>query len=283
MHELNLIDETFDVNQSKNYFLSAQSSLSGFTYSISDTVRNKCLQLRHYPCKCADWQEYQQFIVPVLEKDANLRLDYKKVGHILCQKEFSIVPEPLFLTNPTELETYFPGEHDFQSISLTTSKSLASKSVIISLYPSALADSLNRSFSNIILMHQTIPFINNLMLESVRSLRHVFHLHIQTDFITLGVAHSGNLDFINTFKVEQTEAIIYFTLSVLERYKASPSLAEIFIMNENEALKDIVVLLQKYIGKVRQIKSPQSVVYSYVLSEEILLRFVNLLNIYNCE
>jgi hypothetical protein len=132
-------------------------------------------------------------------------------------------------------------------------------------------------------MHQCIPFVNNLMSESIRSLRHVFHLHIQADFITLGVAHSGNLDFINTFKIESTEDILYFTLSVLERYKASPSLAEIFIMNENDGRKDLIPYLQNYIGKVRLIKPSQNVVYSYVLSEEVLQRFVNLLNIYNCE
>ena len=281
MHNLNLTDETFDVNQSNNYFLLMQSSLNGFSYSICDSVRNKCILIKHFDSKCYDWFEYKNFLQSVIESDQNLRLSFKGISHIIIQKDFTIIPESFLPQDEQELQKFFPGLNH-SAVNLANSASKASKSAIICPYPQDLHQLLLNNFNRARLSHVAMPFINNLINESSRTLRHVFHVLIQNDFITIGVAHSASLDFVNSFKTETFEDILYFVVSILEKFNISPLLAEIYIQNDT-AYTDLNLRLQTYIGKVRNLKASQNIVYSYIFTEDILERFANMLNLYQCE
>ncbi len=45
------IDETFDINQTKNYNISIQAGLNGYSFSVIDPVRNKYILLKHIAFK----------------------------------------------------------------------------------------------------------------------------------------------------------------------------------------------------------------------------------------
>jgi hypothetical protein len=282
MHDLNQIDETFDINQSNNYFLALQSSKSGFTYFITDTVRNKCVLMRHYRCLFENWQDYQNFLGPVLDKDEYLQLPYKKIAHILNSPEFTIVPESFKPESNSDIQTFARGFVIEDSYKLLTDTNKEAKSIVLFHYPKSFDLLLRKKFTNIKLSHQTVPLIHNILNESGRSLRHVVHLLIHPGFITISIAHSGSIDYINTFRTESNDDIIFYALSILELFKIVPSLAEIFVTNEMEAPDSINEKLKTYIGKVRSNKPPQNIVYSYAISEDSLNRFANLINLFNC-
>jgi hypothetical protein len=283
MHDLNQIDETFDINQSNNYFLALQSSKNGFTYFITDTVRNKCLLMRHYRCIFDNWSDYQNFLSSILESDEYLQLNYKRISHIITSTEFSVVPEAFLPDNETALQSFFPEIENPDNYTFFTTPVKESKSVVVFYYLKSLEQILRKRFTHIHLSHQVYPYIHNIVIESNRSLRHVFHLLIQSGSITICVAHMGNLDFVNSFRTETNDDILYYTLAVMEQFKISSTLAEIFVTNEMEIPDTINEKLKSFIGKVRINKPPQNIVYSYALPEENLTRFTNLLNLFNCE
>ncbi len=281
MQSLNLTDETFDVNQSGNYLLFMQSSLDGYSYAICDSVRKKCILLKHFNTGSHDWFDYNNSLKTILEGEEPLKLSYKSVHHILNRKEFTIVPEAFLPQNEQEFQLYYPDSINPGEI-LIKSAIDVSKSTVICPYPNFLADTLQRNIKNIKLSHHSLPFITYLIGESSRTLRHVFHMMIDNNYITIGVAHSGSLDFINSFQIQTTEDILYFLVSVLEKFRVSPSLAEVYSIN-NSSTADIHNKLQPYIGKVRNLKASQNMVYSYIFTEDILERFANMLNLYHCE
>lgn len=281
MHNFNLTDETFDISQSSNYFLLMQSSLNGFTYSVCDSVRNKCILLKHFDKQCSDWFEYKNHLVSVIDSDPNLKSTYKNILHILHHKEFTVIPEAFVPQAREELKSYFAGVNTDGS-EVVSSASNAAKSVVLCTYPNDLHQVLTQNFRGVRMSHLSIPFINNLINESSRTLRHVFHVLVQDGFIMTGVAHSARLDFINAFKTDTFEDILYFLVSVLEKYKISPAMAEIYLQNETKAA-DLPMKLQAHIGKVRNLKASPNMVYSYIFTEDILERFANLLNLYHCE
>lgn len=281
MHNTNFTDETFDINQSHNYFLSMESSLEGFTYTICDMVRNKCILLRHFSAECTDWSDYGDFLKQILESDPILSASYKAVHHTLVSRPFAIIPETFVTNDESFLVQYFPAEEDQQG-NFITSRCEAAKAMVVCNYPENIERLLNKKYAGIRLSHHSLPFVNKLLADSVRSLRYIFHLLVQKDYFFLGVAHSGTLDFINAFKANSVEDIVYYTLSVLERFKTTAALAEIFLANETND-NELDVKLQDYIGRVKELKAPHNMVYSYVISEEAQDRFSNLLNVYNCE
>jgi hypothetical protein len=281
MHNLNFTDETFDINQSHNYFLSMESSLGGFTYTICDMIRNKCILLRHFSAECTDWFDYGDFLKQILESDPVLSADFKVIHHTLGSKSFAIVPDAFVSDDDNVLLKHLPADDDLQG-SLIKFRCEAVKASVICAYPDGISKLLKDKYADIRLSHHSMPFVNKLLADSVRSLRYIFHLLVQKDYFFLGVAHSGSLDFINTFNATTVEDIVYYTLSILEKFKTTPAMAEVFVVNETNDT-EMAVKLQEYIGRVKELKAPHNLVYSYVISEEAQDRFSNLLNVYNCE
>jgi hypothetical protein len=281
MHNLNFTDETFDINQSHNYFLSMESSLDGFTYSICDMIRNKCILLRHFSTECTDWNDFTDFLKQILESDPVLSAGFKVVHHTLVSQSFAVVPEAFVSDDENVLMRYLPGEDSYPG-SIIGTRCEAARATVICTYQYGVSNLLKGKYADIKLSHHALPFLNRLLNDSVRSLRYIFHLLVQKDYFIVGVAHSGSLDFINAFKGTTVEDIVYFTLSVLEKFKTAPSLGEIFLVNEAND-PELAVKLQDYIGRVKELKAPHNLVYSYVISEGSQDRFSNLLNVYNCE
>lgn len=281
MHNFNLTDETFDLNQSYNYHLLMQSSLKGFSYAIIDSLRNKCILLRNFETKCTDWHEFKNYLLTITEADSNLKVDYKKIIHIISEKDFTLVPEDYLPQEEKDLQRWFPGVSG-TGPRVIGSLSRASNSRILCPYAPAFVETLQKNFKGVNLSHISLPFIHNLINESSRTLRHVFQFLIHDEFIIAGVAHSAKLDFINSFKVESFEDILYFIASTLEKFKISPVLAEIAIQNDS-SYADLNTRLETYIGKVRNLKATHNMVYSYIFTEDVLVQFANMLNLYHCE
>jgi hypothetical protein len=237
--------------------------------------------LKHVDKQCSDWFEYKNHLLSVIESDPNLKSSYKNIFHILHHKEFTVIPEAFVPHSTEELKSYFIGI-DFDGAEIVSSVSNAAKSMVLCTYPHDLHQVLTDNFRGVRMSHLSIPFINNLISESSRTLRHVFHVLVQDGFILTGVAHSAKLDFINAFKTDSFEDILYFLVSVLEKYKITPALAEIYLQNETKSA-DLHNKLQAHIGKVRNLKASPNMVYSYIFTEDILERFANLLNLYHCE
>jgi hypothetical protein len=255
-----------------------QSSLDGFSYAVCDTVRNKCILLKHYATKSYDWFEYKNFLLTTIESDSNLKLNYKNSSHILCQKDFTLVPEEYLPQKHEDVQSYFPGSTG----NLVSSSSKSLKSAILCPYSSILQDALLKSFRGVKLTHVVQPFSSNLITESSRTLRHVFHFSVHEGFMIAGVAHSAKPDFINSFKTQSFEEILYYIVSVLDKFKVASSFAEIHLQN-NSGISDLSNRLQTYIGKVRNLKASHGMVYSYIFTEDVMERFANLLNLYHCE
>lgn len=276
MHNFNLTDETFDVNQSSNYHLLMQGSLDGFTYAICDSVRNKCILLKHFDTASSDWFEYKNFLITVIENDTNLKLPFKVKKHIISNCDFTLVPEE-FIPQEQERHAYFPSNGQ-----LVSALSKASQSVILCPYDQSLFNVMVNNFPGVVMSHITVPFIQNLINESSRTLRHVFHFLVYKGYVVAGVAHSAKLDFVNCFRTETYEDILYFIISVLEKFNGAPVYAEIYVQNSS-GIPDLATRLQTYIGKVRNLKASHGMVYSYIFTEDVLERFANLLNLYHCE
>src|SRR6266568_3173593 len=102
MLELNLLDETFDSNQSHNYHLSIQTSFSGISMCVMDTVRNKYIGLRHHTLSGIHETNDNSILKSILDSDDLLNLTYKSVSNLVVDEENTIVPHSFFDKNKIE-------------------------------------------------------------------------------------------------------------------------------------------------------------------------------------
>ena len=98
------IDETFDLNQTKNYHISIQAGLNGYSFSILDPVRSKYILLRHFAFRgTMTTSLLEDKIVDIQNTDEFLTKEYKSVLFSYQSPKYTLIPGPLF--NKDNLKT----------------------------------------------------------------------------------------------------------------------------------------------------------------------------------
>lgn len=96
-----LIDSNIDLEKAKEYRLSIQSNLNGFSFCITDTSADKCIYLRKSDFSIAtDGKEgYLKKCARMVESIPMLGYRYKSVQIIIDTEKYTLVPLQLFNEN----------------------------------------------------------------------------------------------------------------------------------------------------------------------------------------
>ena len=283
MNEINLIDETFDRNQSHNYHLSIQTSSTGLSFCLLDTISKKYIALRHYPFKIIN--SSQQFLNNVTEKfdtDDLLRLKFKSVSHMYVDNKNSLVPISYF--EESKEQEYFKFNHSLEENFMVISNPLPhSVSVNIFAYPSGLHTKLNEVFPKIKLSHHSSAFIENLVIDSAKWTQPKCHIHINKTFLMIGIACNKKIEFYNTFTFKDNSDVVYYILSVLDQFRLSPIFTEVFLASGIGNHDEMFDFINNYLNMIKFIRPSDRFLYSYIFDELQLTRFSNLFNLALCE
>lgn len=282
MLDLNILDETFDINQSHNYHLSILTDNNDLSMCILDTIRNKYIGIHHHYFTESDNQDPVTKIKSVLEIDDLLKLQYKSVSNMIMNEKNTLVPLAYFDDNKKDniLQLNFP-----LSPNATT---LVNKLTIpgvfnIFSYSDDLRKILSTAFPTIKTFHHSTPFIEHLIYESAKWTQPKCHVLIHNNSLDIGLAQLKKLEFFNSFYYHEYSDILYFILSVLERYKLPALSTDVFISVEKDNRNEIVEYLNNYLIAVRFIRPSNQFTYSYIFDEKHLVRYANLFNLALCE
>ena len=277
MHQINLLDETFDKNQAHHYNLSLQYGLNGLTFCIFDTLKNKYIGLRHYPedkSKAGD-------ISSILKSDDLLSLQYKEVFFLSNFGFCTLVPTPYFDESKVEdIYQFTLGNAGDGAIHFNKLQEALSCNIFS--YESATLRPIKSVFPSISVYHRTTPFIESLVLESNRWARTKCYLSVHKGILDIGLAHQKKLEFFNSFNFKEKSDIIYFILNVLERYKLSTMSTDVFVSVDLEDHDEIFEVLNGYLQQVKFIRPSENFTFSYIFDDFQLTRFANLFNLMSC-
>src|SRR5665811_1617082 len=99
MHEINSIDETFDIKLASEYHLSIQVGLDGFSFCILDIHRRKYIVFQHIPLIVGKLQFLSKKVESIFDQDEKLNASYQSVS----------------ITYSTNNATLFPKEYSEQA------------------------------------------------------------------------------------------------------------------------------------------------------------------------
>jgi len=80
MHEITIVDETFDLRFASEYHLSIQVGLDGFSFCILDVRRKKYIALRHIPLLEGKLQFLTRKVETIFEQEEKLNTTYQSVS-----------------------------------------------------------------------------------------------------------------------------------------------------------------------------------------------------------
>jgi len=280
MNDIYLFDETFDKNQSHNYHLSIQTGVSGLSFCLLDTVRNKYIGLHHYPIKNTDYTIDD--LVSIIQADPILTLAYKSVSHMFVDGKNTLVPMHLFEEQKEQL--FFEFNHGQTRASEILYNHLPlTKAFNIFEYPKGYQAKLRAIYPKIKTFHRSSAFIESLVQHSNKWIRPKCAVIINKQDIDIGIAQTQKLEFYNAFIYKDKTDIIYYILNILERFNLSATFTEVYISANLENHDEIFEFLNHYLNVIKFIQPTEQFIYSYIFDERHLTRFANLFNLALCE
>ncbi len=284
MVELELIDETFDINNTSQYHISIQISLNGYCFSILDIQRNKYILLKNYLFK-------DQLILDqsgkglnfIHERDEFLKNDYKSVSVIIVSNRSTLVPLPLF--NESYISNFFEFNYGIETGEGINFNKLKQTDAV-NLFP------VNLEIRNIFLnkfpharfYSQATPFIEKILINNKNnSYSTKLYVNVQTEFFDIVAVNQKKLELYNSFRYKTESDFSFFILYVLDQLKLNPQETILNICGELSKESPSTQLIKSFLKDASFAQYGDQALYSYTLANIPAHRFYNLLNLYHCE
>lgn len=241
-----ITDEHFDLENTKEYILSIQVSLGGFSFSVIRPNEKRVLALQHTPVTISNERFISRRFNEWLDSEELLKKIYKETLIIVASEKFTLVPEtfyseqgkreiiyPLLETNATEKI----GENRLEN---STSRLLF-----------AIPPQLENTLENATLLHPVKLLIEN---RPDITTENGLILWFNSGGCYFVLYDSKQILLANHFKITHENDVIYYILTTLKQLGLAPGKTEIQMGGEMAEKESIKNMLQKYFLSVELLK-----------------------------
>ena len=268
----------------KNYILSIQISLDGFSFCIVDEERNKLIALQNYAI-----QEVEDYAILTEDLDKLLSdLDiikkrFNRVNVLFEGTKSTIIPFPLFDKDAVVdyLKFNHKIEHDEEVI---YDKLNALQAYNVFAIPSCIKNLIKDKFINYKISHFSSTLIEGLLVKyKNQDLNNQVFANVRTKYIDIVIIEGSKLTFFNSFRYKTVEDFAYYMIYVLEQQNLNPENIELIMLGEINKASKYYEILFKYIRNIEFIERNDFFSYSYALDDVPSNYYYNLLNASTCE
>lgn len=277
---LELFDETLDINSTENYVLSVQLSTNELVFSILDTIRNKYVLLRSFEA-----EENNPFsasaIDEIISKDDFLGKRYKKSNIVLPSRKFTLVPAQLF--DPGKKDEYFSFNHlnEDGNVLLSNKSSDPDVFIVFSAIKSVY-EAVTGRFPGVLPCHHTKPLLNHVSHSGKSTDGNHIHLHVEKDFFNLVIYRQHILKFCNSFTYRNINDILYYVMNTFKNLEIKQD-ETIWLSGLTEKYDDLTSAFAMYVRHLKFSEPTGNFTFSYVFSDVVRHRYLNLFTLANCE
>lgn len=280
MHEINLVDHSFDLKRTSEYHLSIQLGLDGFSFCILDISRNKYIAFRHIPLIVGKVQFLPQKIEILFEEEEKLNasfhsvsITYSGINATLFPKEFSMASDSLKLealtgeTNRTEeIRTEDLPGFNYQ---------------IVYSFPRQIINLFNRKYTEFRFKHKSIPLLAT-VLDQRNEKTNSLLINFEKKYIRMIALKGSQIVLYNSFYFKNESDFLFHTLNVWHNLQFDAERDEIliggFVADDSSYIRQI----KKYISNVLFLKPSEDYNYGNLFEKTQKHQFVSLLNTYPC-
>jgi hypothetical protein len=279
--DIDLVDETFDVSQSGSCYLSIQIEQDGLSFCVFNTVINKYIVLRNYPFLHTAPHEMIDECSSIFANDDLLRLKYKSSGLLWISPRSTLVPDDLF--DPGKADTYLSFNHGELASEQTQHNFIRSAGLYhVFSCPESLVNLLSIYQPKIHLFHQTAPLIES-MITKIDSQDKLMAIYYYSHNMDIMVVENKKLLFCNSFQINAPEDSVYYLAGVSNILNVEPLSTNLLYAGDIKRLPPEVAILKDYVERLVEFEPPNTVTYSYLITEPLRKNFINLFNLSGCE
>jgi len=282
MNELVFVDSSFDKNKTKEYTLSIQLGLDGFSFSILNGNK-KCIALNQFiPFKKNSNNIPINSFIEIVRNNELLNLSFKKVSLLWISDKLLIIPAEFF-SEDFAYES-FQLSHSIQKQEcLEWNEFPELKSWIVFSFPKNIKEFIQSYFKNCKLYHQCFPFFKEALNQKIAENHPLVFLNIQNYFFHVIIPDRNGKHFINTFSYSSSSDLAYFILNIFKQQKLNNERSKVTVDGAVQEDCNVIRLLKKYLGQVEVKSLPSEFKINNCISQKEYNQFINLLNLSRCE
>lgn len=284
MKALSVFDKKYTNTASKDYTLSIQISLDGFSFLVRNITNGKFIGLKHIPFpEHIHPDDLSSELHKILAKEPLVLPQYAAVKILYWTSKSTLIPAPLFDGN--NLKSYFEfnvqlGETDSIYYNLIKNCSC----YIAYAVPSDVSTVCAMYLSNAQFYCQSHPLIETAVQRQKidKSGVRVF-VQVTDDFFDIVIANGGSLQLHNCFTFSCTADFVYFVLNVFEQFKLNPESTPIYLGGSINKLSSEYINLSKYIRQINFIETYSDDRFTHAFIDTDLHNFSALIELHSCE
>jgi hypothetical protein len=287
---LTLMDESFDLRETRNYELAIFLADESFTCCIHDFKRNKFIGLQQFnksvvkQLNASPVQKvsYGDFLDDVCGDFPWLQGTFKLVKIAYDGRKSTLVPAPVF--DPEEKDNYLKfnfqpgaGEQVFYDHLVPLD------SFLLFAMPDALAIAACDHFPDTRIVHMASVLIESIWINYKNRIDvpHVF-LHLREKLFDIMIFDGRQMSYFNTFPFQNPEDVTYYLIFVMEQLSFNPEKVPLVLLGNIEKGSDLNELLFRYVRHVEFGRRNDAYKYSYALNQMPPYAQYPLFNFFSC-
>jgi hypothetical protein len=281
MHEVNFVDDTFDLKKTSEYHLSIQVGLDGFSFCIANVSVKKLLVFKHIPLIVGKLQFLARKAEAIFNQEEALTRQFKSASVSYSTHQATLVPR-IFSGNDIYLKlAEFTGDLS-KSDEIHRHNLPGFNYQLIYSYPKELMNVLNRKFIEYSFHHKSNQFIN-LLTERQGDNKITLLINFETKYIRLIALKDNEIVFYNCFYFKNESDFLYYTLNVCQSLQFNPEADDILIGGYVADDSSYIRLLKKYIRNIYFLLPNSEYDYGSLFQKVQKHQFVSILNTLPCE
>ncbi len=242
-----IFDESFNIENCKDYILSIQCSLNGFSFIISDPQKSKIIAFKENEINAATPFHFSREIASCLSTEKVLFSQYKAVNVAYLDSNEMLYPNSI--VDVSDLPDIFKvmfGEKK-ESVILFNEVQKGETSVLFSI-PLSIHDFFKERYENISFYSYGLPVLNYFLSGYANSMTLALYRYRK---VLYTIATDGNkISFFNSFFVKTDSDCLYYTLYVAKEIDLDKR-SDLILIGDFEAHSEFVKSLKGFYEKTR--------------------------------
>ncbi len=282
MPDIDLIDKSLDKENTRNYHLSIQTDLNGFSFCILDIEKKIYLGLRQYQLEdIYSTENYVDNLTEIFTEDNLLNSQFKSCSFIYLTQKSTLIPESFF--DKSNLRAYFEFNQsldELDEIHFNFVNEINAYNIFT--IPHYIVNEVVNRLKNAKLFHQVSPFIKSIFKKGTGYENECVYVNMNNKFIDIAVAARNKLLLYNTFQFQKETDLLYFVLYIYNQLNLDTRKNKLYISGEHSDKTRYYNELKKYVTTVKYLE-PVDFLFSDVLEKYDKYKFLNLFNLVSCE
>jgi len=282
MHEINFIDETFDLDRATEYHLSIQVGLDGFSFCILDILQNKFILLQHIPLIVGKLQFLPKKMEAIFDQEEKLAASYQSISVTYSTNKSTLLPkaygdgDSALVAKIAELTNELSKNEEIAVNDLP-----GFNQQLIFSYPKELMTLLNRKFTQFSFIHKSVPLLASAV-EQRDEKKNTLLINFEKQTVRIIAIKDMQIAFYNNFYFKNEADFLYYTLNICHTLQIDPERDELLIGGYVADDSGYIRQLKKYVSNVHFLKPPAGSYYSNTFDKVQKHQFVSLLNSFKC-